>query len=221
MKDRPILALDTGSPRLSIALGHRGEILAHRVHPGRQAGERLLPLIDELLREADVERHQLGGILALQGPGSFTGLRIGLATALAMAQALEIPATALATLRVVASTVEANATETVLAAVDALRGDWFVQPFVGGVAREDAQRLPLSSLVALAAPAPTYLVGFGIGGALGALGPSTFVLSEPPPLAVAALTLHYQDPLAEPWDAALLTTPLYLRAPNIRLPRKP
>ncbi len=215
MSDPLVLALDTGSPQLSVALGRGGEIVAHRVHQGRHAGELLLQLIDEMLHEVSVDRRELGGILALHGPGSFTGLRIGLATSLALAQALRIPATALPTLRVLASTVETSATETVLAAVDALRGEWFVQPFAGGVAVADAERRPLDSLTALA---PAHLVGFGIRHAFEDLQPVGFQFSEPPPLAVAALRLQHRHPLAKPWDSTLLTTPLYLRAPNIRLP---
>jgi len=174
-------------------------------------------MIDEVLQEAAVERRELGGILALQGPGSFTGLRIGLATALALSQALRIPTTALPTLRVLASTARAEAGATVVAAVDALRGEWFLQPFIDGTATAEARRQPLASVATLA---PRYLVGLGLGGVSEALHPLNLKVSEPSCLAAAALKLASRDPPREPWDSTLLSAPLYLRAPNIRLPKK-
>lgn len=217
-----LLALDTGSPRVSVALRRGDQPLAERLHEGRHASEALLTMIDEVLQEAAVERRELGGILALQGPGSFTGLRIGLATALALSQALRIPTTALPTLRVLASTARAEAGATVVAAVDALRGEWFVQPFIDGTATAEARRQPLASVATLA---PTYLVGLGLvglglGGVSEALHPLNLQVSEPSCLAAAALKLASRDPPPEPWDSTLLSAPLYLRAPNIRLPTK-
>lgn len=64
-----------------------------------------MPLIDSLLRECAVEREQLQVIAAAVGPGSFTGIRIGLATARGLAQGLAIPAVGVSTLEALAEAV--------------------------------------------------------------------------------------------------------------------
>lgn len=64
--------------------------------------ERLLPLVQALLDESAVEREQLQGIAVAAGPGSFTGIRIGLSTARALAQGLAIPAVGVSTLQALA-----------------------------------------------------------------------------------------------------------------------
>lgn len=67
--------------------------------------ERLLPLIDALLRESVVEREQLEAVAVAAGPGSFTGIRIGVSTARALAQGLAIPAVGISTLQALAEAV--------------------------------------------------------------------------------------------------------------------
>lgn len=86
----PLLAIDTATRRTSVALGDAsGPRFTRSVE--RDAGESLLGLVAALLAEAEVEREALGGIVVGTGPGSFTGLRLGLATAKTLAYALRIP----------------------------------------------------------------------------------------------------------------------------------
>lgn len=88
----PWLALDTATSRAVVALG--GTIagpLTASWHAGRQHGETLLPAIDALLREAGVARADLAAVVVGTGPGAFTGLRVGLATAKTMAHELGCP----------------------------------------------------------------------------------------------------------------------------------
>ncbi len=61
-----------------------------------------MPLIDALLQESAVEREQLQAVAVAAGPGSFTGIRIGVSTARALAQGLAIPAVGLSTLQALA-----------------------------------------------------------------------------------------------------------------------
>ena len=100
---RLILAVDAGSPIVSAALARDGKILAERQSPGRKSSQDLIQMIDALLAEADSRVSDLEGILALRGPGSFTGLRVGLATCLGLHQALGVPATTLTTFETLAS----------------------------------------------------------------------------------------------------------------------
>ena len=88
----PWLALDTATSRAVAALGGiGGRPLAASWHAGRQHGETLLPAIEVLLRDAGVARAGLTAIVVGTGPGAFTGLRVGLATAKTMAHELGCP----------------------------------------------------------------------------------------------------------------------------------
>lgn len=215
---RLLLALDTGSPVVSVAVGREGprgcELLAARVLPQEGSSAGLLPAIESALAEAGATPRDLGGIVALRGPGSFTGLRVGLATAYGLHQALGVPAAGLPTLAVLARA--ARAEGRVVGAVDALRGEWFVQEFEGGSVPEPLGEARLLATDALGSLAPATLVGFGVTRAVAARAPAGLVIVEPPPLAAVALVVATAGPLD--WDAALLTRPLYLRAPAVMLP---
>jgi len=91
-----VLALDTATPASTAALvevtadGLRGLAERRTVDP-RAHGEKLAPEIAAILAEHDVRPRDLAAIVAGTGPGPFTGLRVGLATAASMAHALGIP----------------------------------------------------------------------------------------------------------------------------------
>ncbi|MCU7723290.1 tRNA (adenosine(37)-N6)-threonylcarbamoyltransferase complex dimerization subunit type 1 TsaB [Actinoplanes sp. KI2] len=91
-----VLALDTATPASTAALvevtadGLRGLAERRTVDP-RAHGERLAPEIAAILADHDVRPRELTAIVAGTGPGPFTGLRVGLATAASMSQALGIP----------------------------------------------------------------------------------------------------------------------------------
>ncbi|HEX4952332.1 MAG TPA: tRNA (adenosine(37)-N6)-threonylcarbamoyltransferase complex dimerization subunit type 1 TsaB [Thermoanaerobaculia bacterium] len=213
---RLLLALDTGSPRLSVAAAVRGETAAVR-SGAQQASRSLTLLIDEVLCELGASVREVDGIVALAGPGSFTGLRVGLATALGLAEALGCPATTVPTLQALAAAAPARPGERVLAAVDALRGEWFVQPFAAGpcsAGEGPAEQGPPErvSAAALEAMAAERFVGFGLPALLA--GRAGRVL-EPGSLAPVALRLAFAAP--QVWDSLLLTRPLYLREPQVTL----
>jgi len=127
---RPVLAFDFGSPWASAALALEGRLLgAAESERGRDRDRTdLLPLLDELLSRSSVAPRDLGGVVALCGPGSFTGVRVACATALGLAQAHALPAAGVPTLEALALAAPPGA-QRILAIVDALRGEWFVQPF--------------------------------------------------------------------------------------------
>src|SRR3954466_5149803 len=88
-----ILILDTSTRMPVVGLAEPSGALVgeRRWQSHHRHGEELLQRIDELLREASVSRTDLTAVIVGTGPGSFTGLRIGLATAKTIAYSLEIP----------------------------------------------------------------------------------------------------------------------------------
>jgi tRNA threonylcarbamoyladenosine biosynthesis protein TsaB len=100
------LALDTSTLTLSLALLHRGppvRVIEQVLHgPPRKQSEMLPGVIAELLGRHGVELRELEALVVGLGPGSFTGLRIGLATAKALAYAARIPITGASSLAAVA-----------------------------------------------------------------------------------------------------------------------
>jgi tRNA threonylcarbamoyl adenosine modification protein YeaZ len=214
-----LLALDTGSPLVSVAVGPPGEARAVRSVELRRSSRELLRLVGEVLGEAGLAPAALGGVLVARGPGSFTGLRVGLATALGLHQALGLPATAVATFEALA--MAAPPAARVLAAVDALRGEWFVQTFaaVAGDSPRPTGSPRLRAAEELAADGPGVVIGFGVGALPDAVAAAGLEPVEPGPLAPALLRLAGRRPPR--WDVTLLTRPLYLRPPAVTLPAPP
>jgi tRNA threonylcarbamoyladenosine biosynthesis protein TsaB len=94
-----ILAFDTATDRATSALVDDGEVLGERV----SRAATLLADVDALLRQAGAHPRDLGGLALGTGPGSFTGIRIGLAVARGLALALEVPAAGVSTLDALAA----------------------------------------------------------------------------------------------------------------------
>jgi tRNA threonylcarbamoyl adenosine modification protein YeaZ len=93
-----ILSVDASLPILSAALTTDDRTLGAVALEGRESrNEKLLPAVDWLLRECGVERNQIQLFVVTRGPGSFTGVRIGLATISGLAFALGKPVCALST----------------------------------------------------------------------------------------------------------------------------
>ncbi len=222
----PLLALDTGSPLVSVALARDGVVVAARSVEQERSSTRLLEMVREVLDEAGISVEDLEGIAVLRGPGSFTGLRIGLATALGLHQALGVRATALPSLPVLAAATGGNGelSGIVIAVVDALRGDWSAQAFAAGRLLSplgEMELVPGPELPRLAgggAAMSAIVTGFGVS-RLAALPewPANLRLVEPGPLAPAAALLAARPETV--WDPALLTTAIYSRPPAITLPR--
>lgn len=101
-----ILGIDTTTLACSVALLDDEMLLAEfTLNIRKTHSERLMPLIDALLKESAIEREQLQAIAVAAGPGSFTGIRIGVSTARALAQGLAIPAVGVSTLQALAEAV--------------------------------------------------------------------------------------------------------------------
>ena len=98
-----ILAIDTATQVSSVAVADEGRLLAELTMQGKLThSETLLPHIEQVLKMAAVAKEDLTGIAISNGPGSFTGLRIGLAAAKAMSYVLNIPLVGVSTLQALA-----------------------------------------------------------------------------------------------------------------------
>jgi len=115
-----LLAIDTGTSRIVVAAGAPDGRLVRALDwpAGHRHGERLLPGVEQLLAETGLEMADLAGIVVGTGPGAFTGLRVGLATAKTLAHARDLPivgiGTGAALLGAAEATIEAPAGELVL-----------------------------------------------------------------------------------------------------------
>ena len=204
-----ILAIDTCLFACSAAVVQDGAVLAGRVEPrSRGHQERLAPLVAEVMAEAGgVGFDQLDRIAVTIGPGSFTGLRVGLAFAKGLSAALSIPAVGVGSLEALAQPFSGR----VLAVLDAKRGQVYLQAFADGVAVSAPDALPLETAAARVAEfAPEVMVGTG--------APLLAEMHR----AARIEPLDHADPLAIAMVAAARKPapprPLYLRAPDAKLP---
>ena len=99
----PVLALETATLVSGVALATESSLFAAwKLETAKTHSELLLPHVEMLLQAAQVEKQELKAVAVSLGPGSFTGLRIGLATAKALAYALRIPLIGVPTLEALA-----------------------------------------------------------------------------------------------------------------------
>jgi tRNA threonylcarbamoyladenosine biosynthesis protein TsaB len=183
-------------------------VLARRVEPmARGHQERRAPLVAEVMAQAGLAFDRLERVGVTVGPGSFTGLRVGLAFAKGLSAALSIPAIAVGTLEALAE----PAAGRVMAVLDAKRGQVYLQGFADGQAVTAPDVLPLETAAARAAELdPQVLIGSGAP-----------LLAEVAPRARIEAWEH-ADPVSVARIAAARSPipprPLYLRAPDARLP---
>ena len=206
-----VLALDTAAADCAVAVyDSDGDRIVAAISEtiGRGHAERLMAMIDETLVLAGVTLADLGRIAVTVGPGSFTGIRVGIAAARGFALALGIPAIGISTLQVVAETHLSGGTgENVLAAIDAKRGEVFAQAFgPDGAAQSAAAAMTIDEAAALA-------IQFGAtvaGSAAPLLSGAGEAAADVYPIAVIArLAARSTAPLEKP-------KPLYLRPPSAK-----
>ena len=98
-----ILCLETATPSCSVALVHNGEVLACEEDPkGQNHSEKITLFIDSVMKKAGISYDQLDAVAVSMGPGSYTGLRIGVSTAKGICYAVSKPLIAVETLHAMA-----------------------------------------------------------------------------------------------------------------------
>ena len=119
-----ILALDTATRVCSVALwkGDTGDMVAEYTQNIKKThSQRLLPLVDQVLTDTATDKSHIEAIAVAAGPGSFTGLRIGVSTARALAQGLKVPAVGVSTLEALAGNLSTVRNELICPLLDARR----------------------------------------------------------------------------------------------------
>lgn len=190
----PVLTLDTASSLAVVGLVADDRALAVRRLADGHAAQHALTAVDAVLREAGVAPRDLTRITVGRGPGSFTGLRIGVATAQGLGTALDVPVDGV-------STLDALAGPGCIPVVDARRGEVFAV----------AADLPAAAYApdVVADRAPATLVGDG------ALRYADLFRAHGHDVPAADDPRHAPDPLRMAALAvAAEATALYLRAPD-------
>jgi tRNA threonylcarbamoyladenosine biosynthesis protein TsaB len=216
-----VLAFVCAVSGLGIAVVRDGARLAGLAEDGRDQAARLLPAIATVLGEAGVGRRDLSLIAVTIGPGSFTGVRVGLAAARGLAVGLGVPLAGLATTSVLLAQATPRG-RAVVAAIDSRLGDWFCAiaegegepaPFVAA-APELATRLGGRACLVIGSGAQT-LVPQLVAAGIDAVAEEAL----PDPVTIARLAA---DAGAEAWRMRNkregLPRPLYLRGVSITLP---
>ena len=150
-----LLAIDTAAPRLQLALfdGERVELQVEDMAQGQ--AERLFSALDDLLARAGHAYADLDRIAVTTGPGSFTGLRIGLSAARGLGLALDLPVVGVPSLRALSLSAPHGPAAVLL---DARRGEAYLQLFVApGAPAGPAMLLPMAEARAQLPPAAALL----------------------------------------------------------------
>jgi tRNA threonylcarbamoyladenosine biosynthesis protein TsaB len=159
-----VLAIDTALAACSVALldTDAAAIIASESLPMvRGHAEALMPLLARVMQDAGVAFHDLGRVVVTTGPGSFTGLRVGIAAARGIALAAGIPAVGVTTLSAYAAPyLSANDASPVVAAIDARHAHVYLQVFAPGGRTLVAPRLAaLGEAVRAASDSAASIVG--------------------------------------------------------------
>jgi len=201
-----LLAFDTATPAVTVAVLDGAAVLAEStVVDARRHGELLAPGIQRVLSDAGATMHELTAVAVGLGPGPYTGLRVGVVTAAAMAHALGIPAYGVCSLDVIAA--GADGGEKFLVATDARRREVYWAAYDEQGRRRDGPQVsrPVDVPVAgrrVEGPA-VELYGELLGWRTGPAG-------YPRAAELARLVAHR----AARGDAGDTLTPLYLRRPD-------
>jgi tRNA threonylcarbamoyladenosine biosynthesis protein TsaB len=159
-----VLAIDTALAACSAAVldTAAGSIIASESQPmARGHAEALMPLLARVMKTSGLAFRDLERVVVTTGPGSFTGLRVGLAAARGLGVATKIPVVGVSTLSAYAAPyLDADDKSPVVAAIDARHDHVYFQVFAAGGRSMSAPRLaPLSDAVRAASEAPARIVG--------------------------------------------------------------
>lgn len=213
-----VLAIDTALAACSAAVldtEYGGIVASESVPMLRGHAEALLPLVEQVMDAAGVAFSSLDRIAVTVGPGSFTGLRVGVSAARGIALAASKPAVGVTTLAAFAAPAQIEMPILpVLAAVDARHAQVYAQAFGESVTAAEPRITSLREALELAPAGPLRIAG-NAAAQLAASWPT----DRPPPASVAdmpAPDIEWVARLGVVAEVAAPPKPLYLRAPDAR-----
>ncbi len=219
-----ILALDSATEGCSVALWQDGTVLASRDQiTGRGQAEILVPMVQAVRAEAGVSFADVDLFAVTVGPGSFTGVRIGLATARGLGLAAARPVAGVTTLEAVAwiARTKSQGARSAAVVLDSYRADVYVQPFLLGATPPmplgPVQTLQPSAMTAFLdqLPASVMIVGNGISRLTGFLPTTALIVSGMLPQAAAVAAVA----AAREGGSRMAPEPLYLRPADVTVSR--
>ncbi len=221
---RRLLALDAAGAACSVALWSRGAVLAQRFEAmTRGQAERLAPMIHAVMSESGLAYRDLDAVAVTRGPGGFTGVRIGLATARGLALACARPLIGISNFLAVAAAIpEAERRGRIIAVLlDAKRAEVYAQAFTADLGALAAPRAALPRELDEYLPSgPLTLAGDGVAqvrDALAAAGRDLAIASSSGLTEAAQVAaLAAARPLPAPGAPAV--QPLYLSKPDATPP---
>lgn len=205
-----VLAIDTAGVDCSVALydADKATVLAvQRETIGKGHAERLSGMIDAVFRQAGRTPENVSLIGVTVGPGSFTGIRVGVAAARGLSLALGVRAVGVSTLDVLADAAfRAGSAAPLIAAIDAKRGEVYLQTFdAEGVHTGEPQALSLDDAAAVVSGLNSQIVGSGAA----ALASMSVEADHFDIVSVARLAALRANAPGKP-------VPLYLRGPDAK-----
>ena len=222
-----VLGVETATPQVGVAIGgHEGVIASFHTARDRRHAETLAPAIEFLCNQTKIDLQEIGVVAVDIGPGLFTGLRVGLATAKSIAHACKVPMIGISSLDLAAFPARFS-DRLIVSTVDARRGEIFYATYrktAGGIQRISDPHVDQPENVAnqLSAQGEDCLV-VGAGAQRYAeiftdmkgveVGQEGFRF----PNAGSLVVLSHPKSLREEFVAPAEVTPLYLRAPDARI----
>jgi tRNA threonylcarbamoyladenosine biosynthesis protein TsaB len=222
-----ILGISTSTSQVGCAIGgHEGILAAVYSTRGRRHAETLIPAVEFLCQQARVELSDIGAVAVDLGPGMFTGLRVGVASAKALSHARRLPMIGVASLDLLAFPLR-HSNRRIVRAIDAGRGEIFHASYrqsPGGVQRLTAPEVATPADLAsdlLATNEELLLVGDGAIRYKDDLQVVTRIeLADPGmayPQAASLVQLAHARALREDFVTPAELTPLYLRKPDAEI----
>jgi len=178
-----ILSVECTHAHLSVAVTNAGAITEIQSAEWKKAAESLVPLIDRVLVEAGLDRHELDAIAISSGPGSFTSLRIGMSVAKGVAYGLGLPLIPVPTLPAMAASLPDKA-DKIMAVVPSRKGEYYYAIYhqddlASGLWHDEVERGSAADVAAAAAGNPgVVVVGRGLAEIIPLLSGSGAVYHE-------------------------------------------
>lgn len=220
-RNAPLLAIDTAGSSCSIALWAEGKVMAHEV-AATQHGHAvaLAPMVDRVASATGIDLKRIGAVAVSCGPGGFTGMRVGLATARALALAIGCPAIGIGSFQALAATALRSGGRPegpLLAVLDSRREELFAAELDDGLAPLGAPMLLRPGAVAehcraraLTLVADSELACFAAP-----------VFADLHMLHAAADAIAVAELAATRPGLHLPAAPIYVRPPDVSLPKAP